>query len=120
VAGEGNPGSGGPGDLYLVVHVKPDPVFRREGDDIYTDVSVPVTTLVLGGDVRVPTLESSVTVKVPPSSQNGRMLRLAGQGMPALKGGQRGNLYVKLAATLPATINDEQRGLFEQLARSGA
>jgi len=121
IAGEGNPGSNGgsAGDLYLVVHVLPDPRFRREGNDLYTDVSVPITMLVLGGETQVPTMNGNVTMRVPASSQNGRTLRLSGQGMPVLKGGERGNLYVKLNAVVPTTLNDEQRGLFERLAQAG-
>jgi DnaJ-class molecular chaperone len=121
VTGEGNQGTnGGPnGDLYLVVHVLPDPRFRREGNDLYADVSVPLTTLVLGGEAQVPTVNGTLTMRVPASSQNGRTMRLAGQGMPALKGKERGNLYVKLNAILPTTLNDEQRGLFERLAKAG-
>jgi DnaJ-class molecular chaperone len=121
VAGEGNPGTNGgqAGDLYLVVHMVPDPRFRREGDDLYTEVQVPLTTLVLGGEAQVPTLNGKLTVKVPPTSQNGRTLKLKGQGMPALRGGQRGDLYVKLHAVLPTKLNDQQRTLFEQLAQAG-
>lgn len=121
VAGEGNPGAGGApaGDLFLVVHMVPEPGFRREGDDLYTEVSVPVTTLVLGGEVRVPTLNGRVTMKVPPGSQNGRTMRLAKQGMPPLRGEQPGNLYVKLNATLPTTLNERQRELFQELAAAG-
>lgn len=121
VSGEGNPGiSGGPnGHLYLVVHMAPDPRFRREGDDLYTDVDVPVTTLALGGEVGVPTLNGRVTVTVPPESQNGRSLRLAGQGMPRLRANGKGNLYVKLIAVLPRNLSDEQRSLFEKLAEAG-
>jgi DnaJ-class molecular chaperone len=121
VTGEGNQGTnGGPnGDLYLVVHVLPDPRFRRDGNDLYADVSVPLTTLVLGGEAQVPTVNGTLTMRVPASSQNGRTMRLAGQGMPALKGKERGNLYVKLNAILPTTLNDEQRGLFERLAKAG-
>jgi DnaJ-class molecular chaperone len=121
IAGEGNPGlAGGPkGDLYLVVHLQSHPSFRREGSDLYTDLSVPLTQLVLGGDVQVPTMNGRVTMRIPPASQNGRTMRLAGQGMPALKGGQRGDLYVKLNAVLPTQLNEEQRGLFERLAKAG-
>jgi DnaJ-class molecular chaperone len=121
VAGEGNPGTnGGPnGNLYLVVHVLPDPRFRREGDDLYTEVQVPFTTLVLGGEVDVPTMTGRVTVSVPPGSQNGRTLRLAGQGMPNLKTGERGKLYVKLNAMLPTTLDETQRELFQKLAQAG-
>ncbi|MBV9278808.1 MAG: J domain-containing protein [Chloroflexi bacterium] len=121
VAGEGNPGAaGGPnGDLYLVVHMAPDSRFRREADDLYTDVNVPLTALVLGGEVEVPTLKGRVTMRVPAGSQNGRTLRLAGQGMPQLRGGRQGDLYVKLNAVLPTTLNDQQRSLFQQLAQAG-
>lgn len=122
VAGEGNPGTGAQaraGDLFLVIHVTPDPRFRREGDDLYTEVNVPVTALVLGGEVSVPTLKGSVTMRIPASSQNGRTLRLGGQGMPHLKGQDRGNLYVKLNAVLPTNLDDKQRDLFQQLAQAG-
>lgn len=122
VAGEGNPGIGPgakPGDLYLVVHLVADPRFRREGDDLYVDVNAPLTSLVLGGEVQVPTLNGTVTMRVPPESQNGRTLRLAGQGMPRLKGEGQGNLYVKVHASLPTTLNDRQRDLFQQLAQAG-
>jgi DnaJ-class molecular chaperone len=121
IAGEGNPGTAGGknGDLFLVVHMVPDARFRREGDDIYTDVEVPLTRLVLGGEVEVSTLNGRITMKVPAASQNGRTLRLPGQGMPQLRGGDRGNLYVKLNAVLPTSLSDQQRSLFEQLAKAG-
>jgi molecular chaperone DnaJ/curved DNA-binding protein len=122
VAGEGNPGAqGGPaGDLYLIVHVLPDPRFRREGDDLYTEVSAPVSRLALGGSIDVPTMSGQVTMKIPAGSQNGRTLRLAGQGMPHLKGGNRGDLYVKVNALLPTALSEQQRDLFQQLAQAGA
>lgn len=121
VSGEGNPGQAGgkAGNLYLVVHVLPDSSFRRDSDDLYSDVNVPITTLVLGGETDVRTLDGRITMRVPASSQNGRVLRLAGQGMPNLKSGTRGNLYVKLNAALPTTLDDKQRELFQQLAQAG-
>lgn len=119
VQGEGNPGTP-PGDLFLLIHVLPETGFRREGDDLHTAADVPVTTLVLGGEVPVRTLNGRLTARVPVGSQNGRTLRLGGQGMPALRGGQRGNLYVKLNAVLPTQLSEEQRTLFEQLAAAGA
>ncbi|MGI8826062.1 MAG: DnaJ C-terminal domain-containing protein [Chloroflexota bacterium] len=122
VAGEGNPGVGPgskSGDLYLLVHVLPDARFKREGDDLFADVTAPVTTLVLGGDVRVPTIAGSGTMRVPANSQNGRTLRLTGQGMPHLKGQGHGDLYVRVNATLPTTLDERQRDLFQQLAQAG-
>jgi DnaJ-class molecular chaperone len=121
VSGEGNPGAGGApaGDLFLVVNVLPDPVFKREGDDLHTEVSVPLTTLVLGGETSVPTMTGRVTMRVPASTPNGRVMRLAGQGMPNLKTKAQGNLYAKLNASLPTSLDDKQRELFQQLAQAG-
>ncbi|HZU14125.1 MAG TPA: J domain-containing protein [Chloroflexota bacterium] len=122
VKGEGNPGTdgGSAGDLYLVVHMVPDPRFRREGPDLYTEADVPVTTLVLGGEARVQTLNGPVTLTVPSGSQNGRTLRLRGQGMPDLRGSGQGDLYVKLSAVLPTHLSERQKTLFEELAQAGA
>jgi DnaJ-class molecular chaperone len=122
ITGKGSPGAGGgaPGDLFLVVHMVPDSRFRREGDDLWTDVNVPFTALVLGGEISVPTLAGAVTMRVPAGSQNGRTLRLAGQGMPALRKDTRGNLYVKLQAVLPTTLSERQRELFQELSQAGA
>jgi len=121
VAGEGQIGTAGgkPGDMFLVVHIQTDPQFRREGDDLHEEVGVPLTTLVLGGEVKVPTLAGSLTVTVPAISQNGRTLRLGGQGMPRLKGEGRGDLYVKVNALLPTSLDERQKDLFQQLVQAG-
>jgi DnaJ-class molecular chaperone len=121
VRGKGNPGANGEaGDLYLVVHIMPDPIFRIDGDNLYTDATVPMTKLVLGGETQVPTLNGSLTMKIPPGTQNGRTFKLSGQGMPRLKGGGRGDLLVKVNASLPTDLNDQQRALFQELAATGA
>lgn len=122
LSGKGNPGIGGgqPGNLYLVVHMVDDVRFHRDGDDLHTEVRVPVTRLVLGGETRVPTLNASVTMKIPPGSQNGRTFKLTGQGMPRLRGEGHGDLYVKALASLPTSPNEQQRALFQELAATGA
>jgi len=118
LAGQGEPGMGGGqnGDLYLVVHIAPDPVFTRKGDDLYVEQPVSVYTLVLGGEVTVPTMTGKISVKVPPNSQNGRKLRVPGKGMPRLRGGGHGDLYVTLVAQVPKHLSDEERELFRKLA----
>ncbi|MDQ6766869.1 MAG: J domain-containing protein [Candidatus Eremiobacteraeota bacterium] len=118
LAGQGEPGLGGGahGDLYLVVRIKPDATFTRKGDDLYVEQPVSVYTLVLGGEVSVPTLTGRISVKVPPNSQNGRTLRIPGKGMPRLRGGGNGDLYVKLVAQVPTQLSDEERELFRKLA----
>ncbi len=120
IAGEGAPGFGGgpKGDLYLVVTVMPDPHFERKDDDLYTEVSVPVQTLVLGGEAHVPTPKGNkLALRIPPETQNGKQFRLTGQGMPHLQGNGRGHLYAKTRAVLPTNLSPRERELFEELAR---
>lgn len=114
--GEPSPGGGPSGDLYLVVHITPDPAFTRKGDDLYVDQQVPIYTLVLGGEVAVSTMTGKITLKVPHNSQNGRKLRIAGKGMPKLRGGGHGDFYVTLIARVPTHITEEERELYDKLA----
>ena len=121
VAGEGQPGiGGGPrGDLFLVISVKPDPLFERKGDDLYVDVDVELVKAVLGGEVTVPTPDGRrLLLTIPSETQNDRLFRLAGKGMPRLRGESSGNLYARVKVILPTNLSDEERALFEKLARS--
>jgi curved DNA-binding protein len=116
--GEGGSGvSGGEaGDLYLKVQVAPDARFERKEDDLHVTVSPDLYSVVLGGEVAVPTLSGEVKLKVPAGSQNGQIFRLRGKGMPKLgKSGEYGDLYATLNVRLPATLTAEQREHFEQL-----
>jgi DnaJ-class molecular chaperone len=119
LAGQGGPGMGGGqnGDLYLVVRIARDPTFERRGDDLYEEHPVSVYTLVLGGEITVPTMTGQIDVKVPAGSQNGRTLRITGKGMPKVaSSGGYGDLYVKLGAQVPTNLTAEERELFKQLA----
>ena len=118
IAGKGEQGStgGNSGDLYLVISVKPHHLFERKGDDLSVDVPVPLTLAVLGGEVQVPTLKGKLALKIPPETQNGRVFRLAGQGMPHLRGSTRGDLLAKVKAVLPTELSHEEKKLFEQLS----
>ena len=120
VAGQGAAGvqGGPPGDLYLEVQVDPHPLVRREGDDLYLELPVTVPEAVLGAEVRAPTFTGEVTVTIPPHSQAGRKLRLKGQGVPALKGGGRGDLYFVLKVLAPEQANGELRAAIESLAKA--
>jgi DnaJ-class molecular chaperone len=122
IAREGRPGAGGGprGDLYVVVRVRPHAKFERKGDDLTTDVGVPLEDAVLGGEVEVPTLSGSrVALKIPALTQNGRLFRLSGLGMPNLEGKGRGkskgNLYARVSVVLPEKLSDRERELFEKL-----
>ncbi|MBI2866345.1 MAG: DnaJ domain-containing protein [Chloroflexi bacterium] len=119
IAGEGTPGMlGGPnGDLYLLVTVHPHPLFERKGPDLYVEVPVPLVDALLGGEVKVPTLKGQVMLKVPPETQNGKAFRLAGQGMPHLGKGQRGDLYARVRAVLPTELTPKEKEVLEVLRR---
>lgn len=121
VSGEGQPGiAGGPrGDLFLVIAVKPDPLFERKGDDLYADVEVELVTAMLGGEVAVPVPDGrKLLLTIPPETQNDRLFRLAGKGMPRLRGEGSGNLFARVKVILPMQLTTEERALFETLARS--
>lgn len=121
VAGEGQPGIGGGqrGDLFLVISVKPDATFERKGDDLSTDVNVDLVTAMLGGNVAVPVPTGrTLMLTIPAETQNGRTFRLAGKGIPHLRGEGSGNLHARIKVVLPMDLSLEERGLFEQLARS--
>jgi molecular chaperone DnaJ len=120
LAGQGAAGSraGPPGDLYIETIVADHPLVRREGDDLYMDLPVTVTEAMLGAEVRVPTFQGEVTVKVPEGSQSGRRMRLRGRGAPALKGGPAGDLYLTLQVKVPEHPSQEARKAAEALAQA--
>ncbi len=119
IAGKGRQDYGGArGDLYLVVSVKPHQLFERRGDELHVEVAVPLTVAVLGGEIQVPTLKSSkLALKIPPETQNGRLFRLVGQGMPHLDNSSRGDLLAKVNVVLPKNLSPQEKELFEQLSK---
>lgn len=119
LAGKGQPGyAGGPsGDLYLLVSVQPHPLFERKDDNLYVDVSVPLTVAVLGGEVMVSTPKgTSLSLKVPPETQNDQSFRLAGQGMPHLGDSTRGDLFARVKVVLPGKLSPQEKELFKKLS----
>lgn len=118
LAGQGAAGvRGGPaGDLFIETEVQEHPLVRRSGDDLELDLPITVPEAVLGAEVTVPTFTGNVTVKVPPGSQSGRKMRLRGRGVPHLKGGGEGDLYLVLRVMVPAdSTNAEVRRAAEAL-----
>jgi molecular chaperone DnaJ len=118
LAAQGGTGMGGgpKGDLYLVVHLKEDDRYTRKGDDLYLDFPVSIYDLILGGEVRVPTMSGDVTVTVPAGTQSNKLLRLTGKGMPHPKGGGTGDQYVRLIGTVPQNLSDKELKLYRELA----
>ncbi|MDX1932811.1 MAG: J domain-containing protein [Capsulimonadales bacterium] len=118
LAGQGAPGASGSGDVYLTVQIAPHTQFERKGDDLYTDVPVPYTTAILGGEIKVPTVKGTrLTMTVPPGTQSGQAFRLGGQGMPRLKTGGSGDLYARIKITVPKQVSEREKELIRELAQ---
>jgi molecular chaperone DnaJ len=118
--GEGQAGgAGGPsGNLYVVIHVEEHEFFKRDGLNLYCEIPVNYTTLALGGDIAVPTLDGTETVTISEGTQSGTTLRLRGKGMPEIGGRGRGDLFATVQVTVPKKLSKEQRQLIEQLAKA--
>ena len=115
LGGLGGAGTGGgpPGDLLVHVRVRPDPIFRREGNDVHSDISVPLVTAALGGKAPMLTLRGRVNLTVPPGTSSGAQLKLRGQG---IRGGDH---VARVMVTVPASLTPKQRELFEELGKNG-
>ncbi len=109
---------GPPGDLILRCSIQPHPYFTRRGPDLYVEVPVSATEAALGAKIKVPALDGYATVTVPPGTQGGSKLRLAGRGAKNPNTGKRGDQYVIIRIVLPKTLTDEQRRLFEALGEA--
>jgi molecular chaperone DnaJ len=118
VAGRGHAGERGgpPGDLYVVVRVREDRRFVRDGDDLVTVIDVAAPLAALGTTVEVPTVDGTIDVEVPAGTQPHEAIVVRGQGMPALRGSRRGNLRVVVNVIVPRHLESDQRDLYEQLA----
>lgn len=122
LAGEGEAGmrGGPPGDLYIFIEVEPHEIFERDGAELHCRVPVSMTVAAMGGDIEVPTIDGGRSrVKIPSGSQSGRQMRLRSKGMPALRGGATGDMFIELAVETPVNLTSRQKELlreFESLA----
>jgi curved DNA-binding protein len=118
VPGAGATGAGGgpSGDLFLRVRLRPHPLFRVKGGDLFVDLGVSPWEAALGAEVPVPTLDGNARVKVPAGSSSGRRLRLRGQGLPASAGAPAGDLFAVVMIRVPDKLSRRERELFERLA----
>lgn len=116
VRNEGEIGKGGPGDLYLYIHVVAHETFKRNGNDIHVELPVSFIKAALGGEISVPTLAGKVTMKVPEGTQSGKVFRLKEKGMPDLRSGHHGDQYVTIMIQVPKKLSADQRRLLEELA----
>jgi molecular chaperone DnaJ len=117
--GEGDLGlyGGPPGDLYLTLSVKPHGLFRREGNDILCELPINFVQAALGDEIDVPSLNGNISLKIPPGTQSGKVLRLKGKGIPNIKGRGKGDFLIKIQVVTPQGLDKNQRHLFEELAK---
>jgi molecular chaperone DnaJ len=117
ISGQGHAGERGasPGDLYVLVRVRPDERFVREGEDLLTALDVPAPLAALGATLEVPVLDGSTSIQVPAGTQPGEVLTVRSQGMPSLRNGRRGDLRVVVNVVIPRRLSAEQRELLGQL-----
>lgn len=115
--GDAAPQGGRPGDLYLVVHIKPHPLFERDGDSLLSEVPINFVQATLGAEVRVPTLEGPVALKIPAGTQIGTVFRLKGKGLPRVNSFGKGDQLVKVTIRTPRHLSRRAKQLLEELGR---
>lgn len=120
VKGKGEAGErGGPsGDLYILVRVQPHPDFEREGDNLFTQASLPFHIAALGGEITVKTLDGKIKMKVPPGTPSNKIFRMKGKGMPNIHTNRYGDLYVRLIIDVPTKLTERQKELLREFGRT--
>lgn len=118
VSGEGEAGMrGGPsGDLYVYLYVKPHKFFERDGNTVLCEVPINIVQATLGDEIKVPTLDGQVTMKIPEGTQPGQVLRLKGKGIPSLRGGSRGDQLVRIKVVVPKKLSEKQKDALRKFA----
>jgi molecular chaperone DnaJ len=119
-AGDGDAGlrGGDPGDLYVVLHVKPHAVFERRGNDLYCEIPIPFVIAALGGQITVPLINGEEKLDIPEGTQSGAAFTLRGKGAPDLNGRGKGNQYVVVVVKVPTKLSNDQKQLLRNFARS--
>jgi molecular chaperone DnaJ len=120
--GKGEAGYGGApaGDLYVITRVEPSKIYERRGDDLVVAVPVPYTTATLGGKVEAPTPDGAVQLKIPAGTEDGKLLRIKGRGVPHLNGDGRGDVLARIKIQVPKKVSKKQREALEALQKAGA
>lgn len=109
---------GPPGDLYIELEVKPHPTFKRDGDNIYVDIPVTIVEATLGGKIKVPTLDGTVTMTLPPGTDSGKKFKLKGKGIPHRKTGVRGDEFAVINIVVPKKVSAKTREALEEIEKA--
>ena len=116
-SGNGEPGQNGgpPGDLYVEVHIKPHPVFKREGDDLHCEIPISFARAALGGEIEVPTIGGKVSFTVPEGTQTGKVFRVRGKGIKGVRSGHTGDMFCHVTVQTPVKLTERQKELLNEL-----
>jgi molecular chaperone DnaJ len=119
LAGMGNAGLRGapPGDLFLITRIRPHPFFERKGDNLYCEIPITIAEAALGARIEIPTVDGPASMRIPPETSSGQTFRLAGKGVPHLKGGGRGDQFVTVKITIPRGLDARSQELLHEFAR---
>ncbi|MGB6053925.1 MAG: molecular chaperone DnaJ [Burkholderiaceae bacterium] len=119
-SGNGEPGlnNGPAGDLYVEIHIKPHPVFQREGDDLHCEMPISFARAALGGEIEVPTLNGKASFTIPEGTQSGKIFRLRGKGIKGVRSGYAGDLFCHVAVETPVKLTEQQKELLREFERS--
>lgn len=117
LSGEGEAGVNGgpPGDLYVVIHLKPHEIFQRDGGNLHCEMPISYTIAALGGEIEIPTLDGHAKMKIPPETQTGAVFRLRGKGIKPLRSSEIGDLMCHVAIETPVKLTDRQKALLREL-----
>jgi len=117
LTGEGESGeNGGPaGDLFVQMHIRPHPIFKRDSSDLYCDVPISITKASLGGEIEVPTLNGRVKLKIPAETQTDKLFRLRNKGIKSVRSSAIGDLMCRVTIETPVNLTKEQKELLTQL-----
>ena len=117
IRGEGEHGTTGRGDLYVIIELRPHEIFQRQGNDIFTEEKIGLAKAILGGETEVPTLSGKVSMKIPAGTQSGKVFRLKGKGVPDVHGRDTGDELVRINVEIPTRLTAQQRSLIEEFAK---
>ncbi len=106
------------GDLYVKIHVKPHPLFRREGNNLVMDLDIRLSDALLGGEKDIKTLDGNIKLKIPTGIDSGEIMRVRGKGIPSSRGA-RGDLLIKISIKIPKRLSNRSKKIIEELREEG-
>ena len=106
------------GDLYVAIRVSNDPLFERDGRNLYIEAPIPFDLSVVGGSIKIPTLENSISLKIPPNTQTGKIFRIKGKGASIVRDRRRGDILCRVIVETPSNLDKKQTKILNEFTKS--